>query len=71
MYADREYVEKEDLVKFKSYLISMFTLCVECIKNWAEWQRAVQPSAVNPFAELRKNLEQKGVRFPLADQYFK
>lgn len=49
LYADREYSEKEDLVKFKGYLFSMFTLCIEAIKNWADWNQAAEPELPNPF----------------------
>jgi hypothetical protein len=60
-YADREYNEKEDLVKFKSYLVSLFTLCMECIKNWADWHKIVSPQTTNAFAQLRSEMEKKGV----------
>lgn len=70
-YADKKYTQKEDIAKFKSYLVSIFTLDLECIKNWAIWKEIVQPKAPNPFAQLKLELEDHEVIFPLANEYFK
>lgn len=70
-YAEKQYIDKEDLVKFKSYIQSLFTLNSECIKNWSDWMEVVQPGGKNPWLELKMELEGKKILMPIQDQYFK